>query len=46
MTSASGLPHPDTVLYLPGMSREYVEAAGAEDPALPDDGRILCLADE
>lgn len=46
MTSASGLPHPDTVLYLLGISREYVEAAGANDPALPDDGRILRLADE
>jgi phosphoserine phosphatase len=40
------LPRPDAIPDLPGISREYVEAAGAEDPALPDDGRILRLADE
>jgi hypothetical protein len=40
------LPHLDATLYLLSKSREDVEAACAEDPALPDDGRILRLADE
>jgi len=40
------LPHLDGILYLLGISREDVEAASAEDPALPDDGRILRLAED
>lgn len=39
------LPHLDAILYLLGISREDIEAAGAEDPELPDDGRILRLAE-
>jgi len=39
------LPHLDAI-HLLGISREDVEAAAAEDPALPDDGRILRLAED
>ena len=36
------LPHLDAILYLLGISREHL----TEDPALPDDGRILRLAED
>jgi phosphoserine phosphatase len=40
-------PHPDAIFYLLGISREDVEAAGAEDPSsAPSGGRILRLADD
>jgi len=35
------LPHLDAILYLLGISREDVEAADAEDPALASDGPML-----
>ena len=39
------MPHLDAILDLLAISREDVEAAGAK-PALPDDGRIVRLADD
>jgi phosphoserine phosphatase len=35
------LPHLDAILYLLGISREDVEEADAEDPALASDNQIL-----
>jgi hypothetical protein len=42
--TSPSLPHLDAI-HLLGTSREDVKAAGAENPALPGDGRILRLAE-
>jgi len=39
--TALSVPHLDAILYLLGISREDVEEADAEDPALPSDSQIL-----